>query len=154
MYLTPAFTGLGAPYWDPDARGALLGLSRASGKAEIARAALDSVAYQTRDLLDAMTADGVSTAALKVDGGMARNAFFLQRLADILGLPILLPQLAESTAFGAACLAGLGSGAYGSLHDLTGLWQAQSRYEPRTDAETREREITGWRAAMRRIRTN
>ncbi len=153
VYLVPAFTGLGAPYWDPDARGALVGLSRASGRAEIARAGLDSVAYQTRDLLDAMAADGVKPAMLKVDGGMAQNGFFLQRLADILGLTILRPRLAESTAFGAACLAGLGAGVYGSLRDIAGLWQPETQFEPRLDDATREREITGWRAAVRRVRT-
>ncbi len=153
VYLAPAFTGLGAPYWDPDARGAIIGLSRASGRAEIARAALDSVAYQTRDLLDAMAADGVTPAMLKVDGGMAQNEFFLQRLADLLGLRILRPRLAESSAFGAACLAGLGCGVYGSLSEIADLWQPDLQCEPRLDAETRAREIAGWQAAIRRVRS-
>lgn len=153
VYIAPAFTGLGAPYWDPDARGAILGLSRASGRAEIARAALDSVAYQTHDLLEAMAADGVAPAMLKVDGGMAQNEFFLQRLADILGLRILRPRLAESTAFGAACLAGLGSGLYGSLSDIAALWQAELQCQPQLDAATRARDIAGWRDAIRRVRS-
>ena len=154
VYLVPAFTGLGAPYWDPDARGALVGLTRASGRGEIARAGLDSVAYQTRDLLDAMAADGIRPASLKVDGGMAQNGLFLQRLADILGVPILRPRMAESTAFGAACLAGLGSGTYSSLDELAGLWQPDARCEPRLDSATRERELAGWRAAVQRVRTS
>ena len=153
VYIAPAFTGLGAPYWDPDARGAILGLSRASGRAEIARAALDSVAYQTHDLLEAMAADGVVPAMLKVDGGMAQNELFLQRLADILGLRILRPRLAESTAFGAACLAGIGSGLYGSLSDLAALWQAELQCEPRLDAAARARDIAGWQDAIRRVRS-
>ncbi|HEY6926937.1 MAG TPA: glycerol kinase GlpK [Steroidobacteraceae bacterium] len=153
VYLVPAFTGLGAPYWDPDARAALVGLTRGSGRAEIARAGLDSVAYQTRDLLDAMAADGIRPASLKVDGGMARNGLFLQRLADILEVPILRPKMAESTAFGAACLAGLGSGTYSSLDELTRLWKSDARCEPRLDAATRDRELAGWKEAVRRTRT-
>jgi glycerol kinase len=153
VYLVPAFTGLGAPYWDPDARGAIVGLSRASGRGEIARAGLDSVAYQTRDLLDAMAADEIRPAMLKVDGGMAQNGLFLQRLADILNLPILRPKMAESTAFGAACLAGLGCGVYRSLDDISRLWEADARCEPRMDAATRERELVGWRDAVARVRT-
>lgn len=154
VYLVPAFTGLGAPYWDPDARGALLGLTRASGRGEIARAGLDSVAYQTRDLLDAMAADGIRPATLKVDGGMAQNGLFLQRLADISNVPILRPRMAESTAFGAACLAGLASGVYSSVDELARLWKSDARCEPRLDSATRERELAGWREAVRRARTS
>ena len=153
VYLVPAFTGLGAPYWDPDARGALIGLTRASGRGEIARAGLDSVAYQTRDLLDAMAADKIRPPALKVDGGMAQNGLFLQRLADILNLPILRPKMAESTAFGAACLAGLGSGTYASLDEVASLWKPDAQCEPRLDSATREREMAGWREAVKRVRT-
>jgi glycerol kinase len=153
VYIAPAFTGLGAPYWDPDARAAILGLSRASGRAEIARAALDSVAYQTHDLLEAMRADGVTPGMLKVDGGMAQNEFFLQRLADILGLPILRPRLAESTAFGAACLAGLGCGVYASLSEIAKIWQADLQSEPQLDPAQRAKEIAGWQDAIRRVRS-
>jgi glycerol kinase len=153
VYLVPAFTGLGAPYWDPDARGALIGLTRASGRAEIARAGLDSVAYQTRDLLDAMAADGIRPASLKVDGGMAQNGLFLQRLADVVDLPILRPKMAESTAFGAACLAGLGSGLYSSLDELSQLWKADTRREPKLDSAVRDRELAGWREAVSRVRS-
>ncbi len=154
VYLVPAFTGLGAPYWDPDARAAIVGLNRASSRAELARAGLDSVVYQTRDLLDAMAADGISPAQLKVDGGMAQNGFFLQRLADVLNLSILRPRLAESTAFGAACLAGLGAGLYSSLADIAALWEAEVRCAPTADGSARETEIAGWRAAVRRVRSD
>jgi glycerol kinase len=153
VYLVPAFTGLGAPYWDPDARGALIGLTRSSGRGEIARAGLDSVAYQTRDLLDAMAADQIRPPALKVDGGMAQNGLFLQRLADILNLPILRPKMAESTAFGAACLAGLGSGTYASLSEVAALWKPDARCEPKLESAARELELTGWREAVKRVRT-
>ena len=153
VYLLPAFTGLGAPYWDPDARGAIVGLTRASSRAEIARAGLDSVVYQTRDLLDAMAADGIGPAQLKVDGGMAQNGFFLQRLADVLGVPILRPKMAESTAFGAACLAALGRGIYASLDDIARLWEGNIRCEPKLDSATRGREMEGWRAALKRVRS-
>ncbi len=153
VYLVPAFTGLGAPYWDPDARAALVGLTRGCGRGEIARAGLDSVTYQTRDLLDAMAADGIRPASLKVDGGMAQNGLFLQRLADILDLPILRPAMPESTAFGAACLAGLGSGTYSSLEEIAQLWKSDARCEPALDAAAREREIKGWREAVKRVRT-
>ena len=153
VYLLPAFTGLGAPYWDPDARGGIVGLTRATGRGEIARAGLDSVVYQTRDLLDAMAADGIGPSQLKVDGGMARSSFFLQRLADILAVPILRPKMAESTAFGAACLAGLGSGVYNSLQDIARLWQSDVRCEPKLATAAREREMNGWRAALKRVRS-
>jgi glycerol kinase len=152
VYLVPAFTGLGAPHWDPDARGAILGLTRGSGRAEIARAGLDSVAFQTRDLIDAMADDGVAPSSLKVDGGMAQNALFLQRLADLVGVPILRPRLGEATAFGAACLAGLGQGLYGSLGEVARLWQADRRCEPQLAAEAREREVSAWREALARVR--
>ncbi|HLZ98724.1 MAG TPA: glycerol kinase GlpK [Steroidobacteraceae bacterium] len=153
VYLVPAFTGLGAPYWDADARGALLGLTRAAGRGEIARAALDSVVYQTYDLLDAMAADGTRPVNLKVDGGMAQNGLFMQRLADILGLAILRPRITESTAFGAACLAGLGSGIYRSLDDIAALAQADVSFEPALATAARAAEITGWRSALSRVRS-
>jgi glycerol kinase len=151
VYLVPAFTGLGAPYWDPDARAAIVGLNRASGRAELARAGIDCVVYQTRDLLDAMAADGLQPALLKVDGGMAGNALFLQRLADILELPVLRPKTAESTAFGAACLAALSVGLCRSLPDVAGLWQQQARYEPDLDAASRAQQLAGWHDAVRRV---
>jgi glycerol kinase len=153
VYLVPAFTGLGAPYWDADARGAIVGLTRASSRGEIARAALDSVVYQTYDLLDAMAADGLRPANLKVDGGMAQNNLFMQRLADVAGLTILRPKITESTAFGAACLAGLGCGVYGSLNDIAALARADASFQPSLGAPEREAQITGWRNALRRVTT-
>ena len=153
VYLVPAFTGLGAPYWDPDARGAILGLTRATSRAEIARATLDSVAYQTYDLLDAMAADGMRPATLKVDGGMSQNNLLMQRLADILGIGIRRPINAESTAFGAACLAGLGCGLYRSLQELAALSPPVTRFEPALSQPEREMQIAGWRAALRRVRS-
>ncbi|MDP8985837.1 MAG: glycerol kinase GlpK [Pseudomonadota bacterium] len=153
VYLVPAFAGLGAPYWDADARGALIGLTRASGRGEIARAALDSVVYQTHDLLDAMAADGLRPVSLKVDGGMAQNTLFLQRLADVAGLTIVRPKITESTAFGAACLAGLGGGVYGSLDDIGALARADVSFEARLAAPARTAQIAGWRNALRRVRT-
>ena len=151
VYLIPAFTGLGAPYWDADARGALIGLTRASGRGEIARATVDSVVYQTYDLLEAMAADGLEPATLRIDGGMAQNDFFMQRLADVLGVGIVRPVITESTAFGAACLAGLGCGMYSSLADIQALARVESRFEPQLDSGLRDRQIAGWRDALKRV---
>jgi len=153
VYLVPAFTGLGAPYWDPDARAAILGLTRATSRAEIARATLDSVAYQTYDLLDAMAADGLRPETLKVDGGMAQNNLFMQRLADILGIGIRRPAIPESTAFGAACLAGLGCGLYRSVQDIAALQRSETVFAPALDAPERAMQIAGWRDALRRVRS-
>ncbi len=127
LYFVPAFTGLGAPYWDPDARGAILGLTRDMGAAEIARAALDSVCFQTRDLLEAMARDMAAAklnapGALKVDGGMVRNNWFCQRLADLTGLPVDRPKVVETTALGAAYLAGLSVGVFRDFSDITKGW--------------------------------
>jgi glycerol kinase len=153
VYLVPAFTGLGAPYWDPDARGGILGLTRATSRAEIARATLDSVAYQTYDLLDAMAADGRRPETLKVDGGMAQNDFLMQRLADVLGLAVRRPANPESTAFGVACLAGLGCGLYRSVQELASLSRSEKRFEPAMNTADRDLQIAGWRNALRRVRS-
>jgi glycerol kinase len=153
VYLVPAFTGLGAPYWDSDARAAIIGLTRATSRAEIARATLDSVAYQTYDLLDAMAADGLRPETLKVDGGMSQNNLFLQRLADVLGMGIRRPANAESTAFGAACLAGLGCGMYRSLQDIAALSRSETRFDPTLATPEREAQIVGWRRALQRVRS-
>ncbi len=153
VYLVPAFTGLGAPHWDPDARGALVGLTRASGRGEIARATLDSVVYQTADLFEAMKADGLAPARLKVDGGMSHNALFMQRLADVLGVPILRPAITESTAFGAACLAGLGAGRYRSLAEIAALARTEAEFAPQLDAAARSTELSGWHQALARVRS-
>jgi glycerol kinase len=153
LYLVPAFTGLGAPYWDPDARGAIFGLTRNSGPAEFARAALESVAYQTRDLLEAMRADwpdGSGDTVLRVDGGMTANDWVLQGLADILGAPVDRPKVLETTALGAAWLAGMRAGLYPAPAEFARSWALDRRFEPAMDEPTRENKYAGWRDAVRR----
>jgi len=131
VYLVPAFTGLGAPHWDPRARGTLLGLTRGSSRAHIARAALEAIAFQTADLITAMQADaGRAITELRVDGGAARNSLLMQFQADLLGVPVLRPGNTETTAFGAAALAGLGAGLWQSETELAGLWTLEKRFEP------------------------
>ena len=154
VYLVPAFTGLGAPYWDPAARGAIFGLTRDTGIAEIVRSALEAVCYQTRDLMTAMAADG-STAlkALRVDGGMARNDWVMQFLADILDLPVERPVVTETTALGAAYLAGLQAGLFKDTDDIGRRWQRDRLFEPRMKADQREALYAGWTAAVRRVRS-
>ena len=155
VYLVPAFTGLGAPYWDADARGAILGLTRATGPAEIVRAALEAVCYQTRDLLEAMRADGVSgLEALRVDGGMVANDWLLQQLADTLGVPVERPVVAETTALGAAYIAGLRNGFFGDLSDIAQGWRSSGRFEPRADEAARRSGYAGWLEAVKRVRSN
>ncbi|HTT05681.1 MAG TPA: glycerol kinase GlpK [Steroidobacteraceae bacterium] len=153
IHLVPAFTGLGAPYWDPDARAAILGLTPQSGRAEIARAALEAVVYQTCDLIEALTQDAVAPTLLKIDGGMARNTLFCQLLTDMLGMPVLCPHMPEATAFGAACLAGLGQGLYRSLEQVAALWHPGRRYAPGMDAAHRAAALAAWRDALQRVRT-
>ncbi|MFC4160307.1 glycerol kinase GlpK [Chitinimonas lacunae] len=154
VYLVPAFTGLGAPYWDPRARGAIIGLTRDSGIGEIVRAALESVCYQTRDLLEAMRADGAQLpAALRIDGGMAGNDWVMQFLADLLATPVERPSITETTALGAAYLAGLGAGLYRDLDELAGLWTRQQRFEPTMPAESRQMLYRGWLEAVGRVRS-
>jgi len=154
VYLVPAFVGLGAPYWDAAARGAIFGLTRNAGAAEIARATLESVGYQTRDLLDAMRADWPaakdSAPVLRVDGGMTGSEFTMQFLADILGCPVDRPKIMETTALGAAYLAGLAAGVCPSLEGFAAQWRLDRRFEPRMDEATRERKYAGWRDAVRR----
>ena len=154
VYLVPAFTGLGAPYWDPHARGAIFGLTRSSGPAELARAALEAVCYQTRDLLRAMEADGAAALeTLRVDGGMVANDWLLQRLADTLGVPVERPVVAETTALGAACLAGLESGFFDGLDGFAQTWQCAGRFEPDMSADERETRYAGWLDAVARVRS-
>lgn len=151
VYLVPAFTGLGAPHWEPDARGALIGLTRDSGIAEISRATLESVCYQTRDLLEAMRSDGSPAAStLRVDGGMVANDWLVQFLADMLDTPIDRPRITETTAFGAACLAGLKLGIYASVEDIAAKWQCETHIAPSMDAQRRERLYSGWQTALRK----
>lgn len=153
IYMVPAFTGLGAPYWDPHARGAVFGLTRASGPAEIARAALEAVCYQTRDLLRAMEADGaLGLDTLRVDGGMVANDWMLQTLADTLGVTVERPEVAETTALGAACLAGLRNGFFDGLDGIAATWRGAGRYEPGIDAAEREARYAGWLDAVARAR--
>ncbi|MEJ0025859.1 MAG: glycerol kinase GlpK [Rhizomicrobium sp.] len=157
LYFVPAFTGLGAPYWDPDARGAIIGLTRDMGAAEIARAALDAVCFQTRDLLDAMARDlkdrGLRPPkALKVDGGMVRNDWFCQRLADLTGLPVDRPQVTETTALGAAYLAGLAAGLFKDTKDIAARWALDRRFVPAMKPSARNGLYEGWKTAVKRVR--
>jgi glycerol kinase len=152
LYFVPAFTGLGAPYWDPDARGAILGLTRDMGAAEIARAGLDAVCFQTRDLLEAMARDGGAPKSLKVDGGMVRNDWFCQRVADLSGLPVERPKVIETTALGAAYLAGLAAGLFKDKDDIAARWALDRRFEPAMPATTRDALYDGWVKAVARVR--
>ena len=155
VYLVPAFVGLGAPWWDPQARGAIFGLTRNAGAAELARATLESVGYQTRDLLESMQADwpGASDAVLRVDGGMAASDVAMQFLADILAAPVERPAAMETTGLGAAYLAGLAAGICPGLPEFAATWKPAHRYVPAMDAEVRNRKWAGWRDAVARTRT-
>ncbi len=154
VYVVPAFAGLGAPYWDPDARGAVLGLTRGSGRDEVVTATLQSVAFQTCDLIDAMGDDGIRPSVIRVDGGMVANDWFLQFLADVLDTPVERPDNVESTVLGAAYLAGFQAGVVDSLGNLGRLWQRDAVFEPAMGAEQRERLLAGWNDAVRRVRTD
>jgi glycerol kinase len=153
VYLVPAFTGLGAPWWDPEARGALSGLTRDTSIADIARATLESVSLQTRDLLEAMAQDAPAPAELRVDGGMTANGWLMQNLADLTGVPVVRPRNLESTALGAALLAGLHAGIYGSLDDIARLWHPDRRFAPGMAREHADARHAGWLDAVRRLRT-
>ena len=149
-YLVPAFTGLGAPYWDPDARGMLVGLTRNSNSCHLARAALDAIAYQVRDVLEVMRADGELTiGALRVDGGAAANNYLCQRQADISEIPVHRPVCVETTALGAAFLAGLTVGFFDGPDELRRLNTQDRIFMPALDAQTRKRDLAGWRQAVR-----
>jgi glycerol kinase len=151
VHFVPAFTGLGAPYWDPEARGAILGLTRDTGIAEIVSAGLQSVCYQTRDLQQAMALDGLRPERLRVDGGMAANNWLMQFLADLLGVPIERPALTETTALGAAYLAGLGAGFLRSIGETRDLWRPDRVFEPTMPARDRDRLYAGWQRAVARV---
>ncbi len=157
VYLVPAFTGLGAPYWDPHARGTIVGMTRDTGRPEIVRAALESVAFQTRDLMEAM-ADDMKRAGLtaptelRVDGGMVANDWFCQSLADILGRPIARPAATETTSLGAAFAAGLTVGLFKSTDDVEAIWRLDRNFDPETSADWRDRRYAGWQAAVKRAR--
>ena len=153
VHVVPAFAGLGAPYWDPDARAAILGLSRDSGIDDIVTATLQAVAYQTRDLVMAMAEDGIEPSVIRVDGGMVANDWFLNFLAGLLGLTVERPQNVESTVLGAAALAGLQAGVYASLDDIAGLWRSDRIFEPSMSGEQRHSLYAGWQAAVNRVRS-
>jgi glycerol kinase len=151
VYLVPAFTGLGAPHWDPHARGSLVGLTRGTDRRHLARAAIEAMAYQTVDVVAAMSSDaGMELAELRVDGGAAANDLLCRFQADVLGVPVVRPRITETTVLGAAFLAGLGAGVWTSLDELAGVWQLDRRFEPRMEPEERERLLAGWREAVQR----
>lgn len=153
VYLVPAFAGLGAPQWDAAARGIIVGLTRGSTRAHIARAAVESIAFQTSDLIEAMQQDcGRPLAELRVDGGAARNDMLMQFQADLLGVPVLRPVNTETTAFGAAAFAGLGAGLWQSQAELASLWQLDRRFEPRMDPALVAARRARWRQAVERSR--
>ncbi|HEY7549069.1 MAG TPA: glycerol kinase GlpK [Hyphomicrobiaceae bacterium] len=153
VYLVPAFVGLGAPYWQPDARGAMFGLTRATGPREVARAALESVCYQTRDLIEAMRGDWAASAksVLRVDGGMVASDWTMQRLADILDAPVERPVVQETTALGAAWLAGHKAGVWPDAHGFARLWKLDRAFTPALPAAERERKYAGWKRAVQAV---
>lgn len=157
VYLVPAFVGLGAPYWDPEARGALYGLTRNTGPAEISKATLESIGYQTRDLLNAMQADSAglkeTKTVLRVDGGMTASEWAMQFLADILDSPVDRPKVLESTATGAAYLAGLQQGICPAPEQFAKEWVLDKRFTPNMEQQTREKKYAGWLDAVKRTRS-
>ena len=151
VYLVPAFAGLGAPHWDPHARGLLVGLTRGTDRHHLARAAIEAMAYQTADVVEAMSADaGMELSELRVDGGAAANDLLCRFQADVLGVPVVRPRNTETTVLGAAFLAGLGAGVWSSLDDLADVWQLDRRFGPSMAPEERDRLLAGWREAVRR----
>lgn len=152
VYMVPAFVGLGAPHWDSYARGGILGLTSGSGRNEIIRATLESIAYQTRDVAEAVGAEDVpKLSTLRVDGGASANNFLMQFQSDILGVPVERPHVAETTALGAAFLAGLEVGYWSDLDQLAATWKLDRRFEPTMTADERESLYAGWRKAVRRV---
>ena len=150
VYLVPAFTGLGAPYWKPNVRGILTGLTRDTGRNEIIRATLESVAYQTSDLLNAMKKDGLKPSVIKVDGGMANNYWFIQFLTDILNIKALKPKVYETTSLGAAVMAGYYIGVYKSLSDIARNWRFDKKFVPKIVHKNRLKLLNGWHQAIRK----
>ncbi len=154
VYLVPAFAGLGAPYWDPNARGAIVGLTRGTSRAHLARAALESIAFQSAELLEAMQSDsGEALSELRVDGGAAANDLLMQIQADLLGVPVVRPKVLETTALGAAYLAGLTVGLWKSRDELASHWQTERRFEPAMDAPHRHARMSRWREAVSHARS-
>jgi glycerol kinase len=153
VFLVPAFVGLGAPHWDPDARGTMLGLTRGTTKAHVARAALESIAYQSHDVLEAMQRDAARPLTeLRVDGGAARNDLLMQFQADVMGVPVVRPVVTETTALGAAYLAGLASGFWSGTDEIASLWKVERRFEPSMSQDRREALADEWRRAVERAR--
>jgi glycerol kinase len=153
VYFVPAFAGLGAPYWDSAARGAIVGLTRGSTSAHIARAALESIAHQSADVMDAMLKDAdLSISELRVDGGASKNNLLMQFQADLLGVPVVRPKVTETTALGAAYLAGLAVGYWNSTTEIVQLWQADQRFEPKMNDAQREAMRSAWRRAVAQVR--
>ncbi len=151
VYLVPAFTGLGAPWWDMYSRGTLIGMTRGTGRAQIIRAALEAIAYQSADLMEAMIRDcGRRPERLQVDGGASANSFLMQFQADIGNIPVVRPAVLETTALGAALLAGLGAGVYGSVEETAAVWHPDLVFTPRMDEATRRLELKGWHRAVER----
>jgi glycerol kinase len=154
VYFVPAFVGLGAPYWDADARGAIVGLTRGATRAHIARAAIEAMAYQTRDVVECMQTDsGIRAKELRVDGGATRNDFLCQFQADVLGIPVVRPVITETTALGAAYLAGLAVNFWKSEKEISAQWREEKRFEPRMRKGERERLYEGWKEAVARARS-
>jgi glycerol kinase len=153
VYLVPAFAGLGAPHWDSYARGTLVGMTRGTSRAHLARAALESIALQSADVFDAMTRDaGIALRELRVDGGASRNDLLMQMQADFLGVPVVRPQVTETTALGAAYLAGLATGFWSGADELSAQWQVDRRFEPKMGAVARAAKLARWRQAVARSR--
>ena len=152
VYFVPALTGLGSPHWDPYARGTIVGLTRGSTRAHLARATLEAIAYQTVDAVRAMEDVGAEPLReLKADGGATANGWLMQFQADVLGAPVVVPEVAETTAFGAASLAGVGAGVW-TLDRVGRAWRERARYEPRMGVAEREELVAGWRRALERAR--
>ena len=150
VYMVPTFTGLGAPYWDMYSRGMIIGLTRGTGRAHVIRAALESIAYQSADLVGAMASDcGQKPSELRVDGGASANQFLMQFQADVLGCKVIRPAVIETTALGAAYLAGLAVGVWRDLDQIRALRTLDQRYDPHMEADTRQRLLRGWHKAVR-----
>ena len=152
VYFVPALTGLGSPHWDPYARGTIVGITRGTRREHLARAALEAIAYQTVDAVEAMeAASGKELSELRADGGAVANAWLMQFQADVLGRPVVVPEVSETTALGAAFLAGIGAGTW-TLDDVRSIWREAARYEPRMDADERARLLADWRRAVERAK--
>ena len=154
VFVVPAYTGLGAPYWDPYARGAILGLTRGSGREQVITATLQAIAFQSRDLIDAMVEDGITPDVVRVDGGMVHNDWFLQFLADVLNIPVERPVNIESTALGATYLAGLCAGVFDTTETVAEMWASDRLFEPAMQDDRRQQLLEGWVDAVSRVRSN